>query len=193
MKVFLDNVSILAVQNCLLERLPLLLTAQQISNLTDERVRMLGKEPRLVAMRRERLSDEVNKLRLCSWALKEFTIPGFPFPLPSAEVSNDLTSDALLAVSPDGQSFLISPDQDGVHNTLSQNKENMSPGPRGFGAHGPKYNSLGLFGALKTPKATESVPPGFLFGMSTAGMPTQSRSGERRPLSEVPTTLGFSR
>ncbi|CAG8042383.1 unnamed protein product [Penicillium salamii] len=184
MTTFIDNVSILAVENCLLGPLPCLLTAEKIGELDDAYVQELGMEPRSAVVSRERLNAEINMLQPNSQALKEFIVPDLPLPVPSVPGTDSSELGAALMVSSGGQPFLVT------------QEESHRPNLRDSWASNSAYSSQGLFGALKTPKATAPVvnsSSGTVAPQHVSPAPGVSTlsPGHPRHLETTPTTLDF--
>ncbi|KAF7593738.1 hypothetical protein BBP40_010913 [Aspergillus hancockii] len=60
---FVDNVATLAIENCLLSPLEHIFNGQTVNNMDDQRIRDLAAEPSHVRKDRERLNQELEKLR----------------------------------------------------------------------------------------------------------------------------------
>ncbi|KAL3462370.1 dynamin family protein [Aspergillus heterothallicus] len=68
---FVNNVATLGIENCLLRPLQGLLTSQVINNMDETRIQQLASEPAYVSQERDRLTDELKRLRL---GLRTFTM-----------------------------------------------------------------------------------------------------------------------
>jgi hypothetical protein len=70
MSTFIDNVAILAIENCLLLPLESIFTSLAVNNMSDERIKFYGSEAPFIQADRERLRGELDKLqaglRACS-------------------------------------------------------------------------------------------------------------------------------
>ena len=71
---FVDNVAILAVENCLLCPLEDIFTGKTVLGLDDEQVRQIAGEPLNIQKDRERLNGELDKLRKGRQTLNAFVI-----------------------------------------------------------------------------------------------------------------------
>lgn len=143
---FVDNVAILAIENCLLGPLAKILTIQTMSSMDDTQLRGLAMEPRSTELNRKRLNSELKKLQFSSETLKEFNIPGSP-PLPPSEMTDALVSGAALVVSPSGQSFLLSRDAD----CKAQTQQGFGAGVSASTAEAPNPTPIFQFNGVQAP------------------------------------------
>lgn len=119
----------LAIENCLLVPLSCVLTAQSIGNLNDAQIQELAMEPRSAELNRQRLNEEIKKLRLSSQALKEFNIPDLPM---SPKLGTETpTSGAAFAVTSTDHSGLMA--QQNGYNTHSYSDDRYKPELRVLG------------------------------------------------------------
>lgn len=81
---FIDNIAILAIENCLLRPLEQIFTGQTIINMDDAQVQSIAAEPISVEMDRNRLSEELSKLKAGRQTLSAFRIDGPSLPPRSA-------------------------------------------------------------------------------------------------------------
>jgi hypothetical protein len=72
----IDNVAILAIENCLLRPLEHIFTGQVVLDLDDNEIRKTAAEPSTTQKDRERLTDELEKLRKGKQALNAFSADG---------------------------------------------------------------------------------------------------------------------
>ncbi|KAJ5232684.1 hypothetical protein N7468_005640 [Penicillium chermesinum] len=77
---FINNVAILAIENCLLEPLPLILTSKTIHDMPDSQVKTLAAEPPSCQEERARLGRELEKLQAGLQVLGQFNIAKGPKP-----------------------------------------------------------------------------------------------------------------
>lgn len=73
---FIDNVSILAIENCLLRPLEHIFTGQTVLDLDDADIRKIAAEPSTTQRDRERITEELEKLRKGRQALNAFSADG---------------------------------------------------------------------------------------------------------------------
>ncbi|KAJ6110296.1 Dynamin GTPase [Penicillium sp. IBT 16267x] len=73
---FVDNVAILAIENCLLRPLENIFTGQAVLDLDDNKIRKIAAEPPTTQKDRERLTEELEKLRKGRQALNAFRADG---------------------------------------------------------------------------------------------------------------------
>jgi hypothetical protein len=71
--VFIDNVAILAIENCLLRPLEQIFSNQVINSMDDEEIEKLAGESQEVKEERERLSRELKKLETGMRTLSTFS------------------------------------------------------------------------------------------------------------------------
>ncbi|KAJ5357606.1 hypothetical protein N7541_004764 [Penicillium brevicompactum] len=126
---FIDNVAFLAIENCLLVPLSCVLTAQSISNLNDAQIQELAMEPRSAELNRQRLNEELKKLRLSSQALKEFNIPDLPMS-PKLGTETPTAGAAFAANSADHSGLMA---QQRGYNTHSYSDDRYKPAIRDLG------------------------------------------------------------
>ncbi|KAE8376604.1 P-loop containing nucleoside triphosphate hydrolase protein [Aspergillus bertholletiae] len=60
---FVDNIAVLAIENCLLEPLERIFTSQTVNDMEDQQIRELAEEPVHVQRDRQRLNQELDRLR----------------------------------------------------------------------------------------------------------------------------------
>ncbi|KAJ5649811.1 uncharacterized protein N7484_003534 [Penicillium longicatenatum] len=73
---FIDNVAILAIENCLLRPLEHIFTGQVVLELDDNEISKIAAEPSTTQKDRERLTDELEKLRKGKQTLNAFSADG---------------------------------------------------------------------------------------------------------------------
>lgn len=73
---FIDNVAILAIENCLLRPLEHIFTGQTVLDLDDNKICKIAAEPSTTQRDRERLNEELEKLRKGRQALNAFSADG---------------------------------------------------------------------------------------------------------------------
>ncbi|KAJ5992682.1 Dynamin GTPase [Penicillium sp. IBT 35674x] len=73
---FVDNIAILAIENCLLRPLESIFTGQTVLDLDDNEIRKIAAEPSTTQRDRERLNKELEKLRKGRQALNAFSADG---------------------------------------------------------------------------------------------------------------------
>jgi hypothetical protein len=61
--IFINNVAVLGIENCLLEPLKQNLTCQTINNMEDDQVQRIAAEPAHLTGERQRLSKDIEKLQ----------------------------------------------------------------------------------------------------------------------------------
>ncbi|KAL2852691.1 P-loop containing nucleoside triphosphate hydrolase protein [Aspergillus pseudodeflectus] len=61
--IFINNVAVLGIENCLLEPLKQILTCQTINNMEDDQVQCIAAEPAHLTGERQRLSKDIEKLQ----------------------------------------------------------------------------------------------------------------------------------
>lgn len=71
--IFIDNVAILAIENCLLRPLEHIFSNQVINSMDDEEIEKLAGESQEVKEERERLSRELKKLEAGMRTLSSFS------------------------------------------------------------------------------------------------------------------------
>lgn len=71
---FVDNVAILAIENCLLCPLEHIFTGKTVLEMNDEQIRQIAGEPSNIQKDRERLNEELEKLRKGRQTLNAFVI-----------------------------------------------------------------------------------------------------------------------
>lgn len=62
-RTFLDNVTNLAVEGCLIQHLPSIFTSRQVAAMDEPQLRKLAAEPETVQSRRDQLSQEIASLK----------------------------------------------------------------------------------------------------------------------------------
>lgn len=72
--IFIDNVAILAIENCLLRPLEHIFSNQVINKMDDEEIERLAGESQEVKEERERLSRELKKLEAGMRTLSTFNV-----------------------------------------------------------------------------------------------------------------------
>ncbi|KAJ6172343.1 hypothetical protein N7470_001410 [Penicillium chermesinum] len=91
---FINNVAILAIENCLLEPLPLILTSKTIHDMPDSQVKTLAAEPPSCQEERARLGRELEKLQAGLQVLGQFNIAKGPKPSLNPAESDQSISNA---------------------------------------------------------------------------------------------------
>lgn len=71
---FVDNVAILAIENCLLFPLEHIFTGKTVLDMDDQQIREIAAEPLNIQKDRERLNGELKKLRKGRQTLNAFSI-----------------------------------------------------------------------------------------------------------------------
>ncbi|CEL07553.1 hypothetical protein ASPCAL10710 [Aspergillus calidoustus] len=61
--IFINNVAVVGIENCLLEPLKQILTCQTINNMEDDQVQRIAAEPAHLTGERQRLSQDIGKLQ----------------------------------------------------------------------------------------------------------------------------------
>ncbi|KAJ6052707.1 hypothetical protein N7499_003843 [Penicillium canescens] len=77
---FIDNIAILAIENCLLRPLEHIFTGQSIIGMEDAQIRSIAAEPPNVELDRKRLNEELNKLNAGRQTLSAFSTDGPSMP-----------------------------------------------------------------------------------------------------------------
>lgn len=70
---FVDNVAILAIENCLLCPLEHIFTGKTVLGMDDQQIREIAAEPSSIQKERERLNEELEKLRRGNQTLNAFS------------------------------------------------------------------------------------------------------------------------
>jgi cell division protein FtsB len=70
---FVDNIAILAIENCLLCPLEHILTGKTVLSMDDQQIREIAAEPSNIQKDRERLNAELEKLRKARQTLNAFS------------------------------------------------------------------------------------------------------------------------
>ncbi|KAJ5160329.1 P-loop containing nucleoside triphosphate hydrolase protein [Penicillium canariense] len=81
--IFIDNVCILAIENCLLRPLEHIFTSQVINDMNDEQIQDIAAEPPYVHEERERLTQELKKLEAGMRTMNVFRTDGSSLAPPS--------------------------------------------------------------------------------------------------------------
>ncbi|KAH7024589.1 P-loop containing nucleoside triphosphate hydrolase protein [Microdochium trichocladiopsis] len=71
-RTFVDNVIILAVENCLIRQLPFLMTAEMVSTMNDDELRLLASEAPGVRLEREETRAQLQALEQAAKVLRPF-------------------------------------------------------------------------------------------------------------------------
>lgn len=100
---FVDNVAILAIENCLLRPLEHIFTGQTVLGIHEDQIREIATEPASIQKDRKRLNEELKKLRAGRQTLNAFSSDGsslrappiLGIKLPLKLLHNDLRADNL--------------------------------------------------------------------------------------------------
>jgi hypothetical protein len=72
LRVFADNVMILALENCLLSDIPNILSPEMVYDMTDDKVTALAAESKQIRREREELQSQLEKLHMGLAACREY-------------------------------------------------------------------------------------------------------------------------
>ncbi|KAK3363194.1 P-loop containing nucleoside triphosphate hydrolase protein [Lasiosphaeria hispida] len=180
LKVFANNVVILALENCLISEMPEILTPDKVQDMSDETVISLASESKQIKREREELLDQLAKLQAGFAACQEYrprrTVDLSPPPPPSSKIlltrPPDSTADGVEGLSTPPFSTTASP-----HTPAKPDASTVSTKPA----------QPNFFAQFKSPNVASPVP--FSFGNSPAQSSTTNHGlfGSPRTIPTQPT------
>ncbi|KAK5994780.1 Interferon-induced GTP-binding protein Mx [Cladobotryum mycophilum] len=182
LRTFTDNVIILAAENCLISKIPELLTSMTAYDIDEERLKRLADEPQIVGRERVRLTKEIQALkaglRICE-KHRPWGITPFPTVVMRSEASNRGQDQNGLGIAAPGRSTATY-ESERPKSTLGTNedgdsKADTAPGTGLLSSSPTQLPSNGSF-----TNSTSKSGGGF-FGTASNGPPSVSKTDRSTP------------